>query len=49
MNRIDEQHKSLAGSSAIQPPFQPDASNNMGQGQDDEMQKKLGRRLNMMM
>lgn len=47
MNKFDENHKALSGSQGIQPPMQMDPMNNAVN--EDELQKKVGKRLNILM
>lgn len=46
MNKIDEQHKSLMGAQGVQPTHQIDPMNTLD---PNEMQKKLGKKLNIFM
>ncbi|MCR5261683.1 MAG: hypothetical protein K6C94_07580 [Candidatus Gastranaerophilales bacterium] len=46
MNKFDEQHKTLMGAQGVQPMQAQDPMNAFG---SDEIQKKLGRKLNLMM
>ncbi len=47
MNKIDEQHKAMGGSNHAQSLAQADPSNNISLNDNDEMQKKLGKKLNI--
>ena len=46
MNKFDEQHKSIMGAQGVQPTQAQDPMNSIGA---DEIQKKLGKKLNIMM
>ena len=46
MNKFDEDHKTLMGAQGVQPMQQQDAMNPFG---TDEIQKRIGKRLNLMM
>ena len=46
MNKIDEQHKPLLGAQGMQPTEGPQQTNNMN---PEELQKKLGKKLNILM
>ena len=47
MNKFDENHKILAGSNAIQASPEMEPMNNLSN--EEELKKKLGKKLNIMM